>query len=111
MPTFPSILPDKGCSKEQAPRVLTARFGDGYSQDIPDGINHILEKWSLSFTLRTKAVIDTIDDFLFAQGGTTAFTWVTPEGKTKKFKCKTWSVSRVHDQDNSLTCKFEESPI
>ena len=59
--------PDKSMTKSIAPRVLTAKFGDGYEQRIKDGINSLQETYSLSFKTRTKEDIDDIVFFLDAQ--------------------------------------------
>lgn len=98
--------PDQGVTKEVTPRIKSTKFGNGYSQDVVDGMNPIDEVWPLMFSLRTKAEILAIDDFLTDNIGV-YFTWVTPEGVTKKFVCKKWTVNYMHDGDNSLSATFE----
>ena len=88
MPTFNQAVPDQGATKDVVPRTTTIQYGDGYVQEVADGINTLDETWQLSFTLRTKAVIQSIDDFLSAQKGVTSFDWTAPDGKTSKFVCK-----------------------
>ena len=34
-----AVVPDKGMSAPYKPRVLVAKFGDGYEQRVRDGIN------------------------------------------------------------------------
>lgn len=111
MATFNQATPDQGATKTPRVRVRANAFGDGYEQRVGDGINNVMEDWSLSFTLRTKTVIQSIDTFLKSQAGVLAFDWVTPDGgASKKFICKEWSASYIHDGDCSLTAKFEQRP-
>ena len=71
--------PDKALTKNSAPRVLTASFGDGYEQRIADGINSLAETYSLSFATRPKAEIDDIVAFLDAKKGVLKFTLTLPD--------------------------------
>lgn len=98
--------PDQGVTKEVSPRIRTIKFGNGYSQDVVDGANPIEETWPLVFSLRAKAEILAIDTFLTDNIGL-SFTWMTPEGLTKKFVCRKWSANYIHDGDNSLAATFE----
>ena len=50
--------PDKQLTKASTPRVLTAKFGDGYEQRAVDGINNLAETYTLTFKTRPKADID-----------------------------------------------------
>ena len=111
MATFNIAAPDQGCTKNLKPRVLSAKFGDSYEQRAADGINNKLETWDLTFSLKTKAVVDSIEDFLSSRNGVTSFDWVTPEGKTKKFICREWKRVPYHDGDHSFSCQFEEVPL
>jgi len=76
--------------KTTAPRVRTASFGDGYEQRVGDGINTQPAKWTLSFSRET-AIIDSIEAYLVAAGGVSAFAW-TPPGETTQIKvvCREW---------------------
>ena len=47
--------PDKQLTKASTPRVLTAKFGDGYEQRAVDGINNLAETYTLTFKTRPKA--------------------------------------------------------
>ena len=71
--------PDKQLTKQINPRVLTAKFGDGYEQRIVDGINNLNEEYSLSFKTRTKEEIDDIVAFLDTKAGVTKFTLTLPD--------------------------------
>lgn len=63
------VMYDKGISESPEPRVLTARFGDGYEQRIVDGINNLPRKWSIGFNNRTKGDIDKLYKFFNTLAG------------------------------------------
>ena len=66
--------PDKQLTKASTPRVLTAKFGDGYEQRAVDGINNLAETYTLTFKTRPKADIDDIVAFLDSKQNVTKFT-------------------------------------
>lgn len=100
--------PDRAASSETEAKVLSAPFGDGYSQEVPDGLNNMPETWELTFSVRTTAEIKAIRDFLVAHKGATYFTWTTPAGDTLKFTCKKWRATWGTSADNSITCTFKQ---
>ena len=71
--------PDKQLSKASNPRVLTAKFGDGYEQRAVDGINNLNETYTLTFKTRPKADIDDIVAFLNSKQNVTKFTLTLPD--------------------------------
>ena len=71
--------PDKQLSKKSNPRVLTAKFGDGYEQRAVDGINNLNETYTLTFKTRPKADIDDIVAFLDSKQNVTKFTLTLPD--------------------------------
>jgi phage-related protein len=110
MATFNISTPDRSPTMDVEPKVLSSQFGDGYSQRTPDGINNMMETWSLAFTLRTKTEIDSIETFLRARAGAEAFYWTTPSNRTAKFICKKWSRIPEWDGNHALNCVFMEVP-
>ena len=70
-------------------RMNTSPFGDGYEQDVANGINHKRREWALTF-VRPKSEIDAIESFLDTQDGA-AFDWTDPDGFVARWKCKNWS--------------------
>ena len=71
--------PDKQLTKASTPRVLTAKFGDGYEQRAVDGINNLAETFTLTFKTRPKADIDDIVAFLDSKQNVTKFTLTLPD--------------------------------
>ena len=64
---------------------LEAKFGDGYKQVSPDGINPVLEKWNLVFDPITREDIESIRGFFRGKVGQT-FTWTNPSGDEKRYR-------------------------
>jgi phage-related protein len=108
MATF-NWLPDWGVSKSQKPRVLRYQFGDGYEQRRGDGINSNLEEWSCTFK-RNVVEVELIDTFLKQMGGTEAFNWVTPDGRSAVFVCDSHSVTKDDYGWSTLSATFREVP-
>lgn len=106
------IVPDKGLSSTETPKVLMASFGDGYEQRIANGINALDQKFSLSFKTRTKEEIDDIIAFFVAQKGVTAFNYVVSDSNvggsetTYKVVCDNWTKNYAYDNFYSATAKF-----
>lgn len=104
-----SVVPDKFFSKNSTPRVLTARFGDGYEQRLADGINNIDQTFEVTFVNRPKAEIDDIVAYFDAKGGATSFNFTYPDSnvgspaeKTVKVVCTTYN--QVYVQTDCYTC-------
>lgn len=102
-------FPDASNELEIEPRVLSAKFGDGYEQRTQVGLNPILEKWSLTFT-GLPAEIKAIDDFLRALGGAQSFIWKNPNEVEGRFICRSWKSKRERGVKVGLTCTFEQVP-
>jgi len=103
-----AIAPDFGSPLAVQPRVLTAQFGDGYSQRTGDGINIAPRSWSLQFTSRTTAEKDAIEGFLVARNGIESFDWTPPTGAAGKFLCKSWQVTPQNAVTWSISATFDE---
>jgi phage-related protein len=95
-------------SKSVKPRVKQAKFGDGYSQESPDGINNVAEEWSVSFENIDVSTFTNIETFFKDHGGYIAFDWTTPDGLTARFKCREWQFSHSAYQLRTGTAKFEQ---
>lgn len=97
-----NYIPSRGMSKSSKPRVLTAQFGDGYSQRIGDGINRTTKSWNLTFTSRSIEDANNIEEFLEARGGVQGFIW-TPPNETRNYSviCQEWT--RVDESPISAT--------
>lgn len=75
-----------GINKNTDWRVLKASFGDGYSQRTPDGLNSVVDKWSIIYPHLTGSDITTLETFINSVGSWEYFNWKPlGESKTKKW--------------------------
>lgn len=106
------VVPDKGFTVSNTPRVHLATFGDGYEHRIADGINNLQQTFSVSFTTRPKAEIDDIVDFFEGKGAITSFDYTLADSnssgneRTIKVVCSDWSQTWAFDNFYSLTANF-----
>lgn len=106
-----TVLPDRGLTKTSSPRVLIAKFGDGYEQRLVDGINSIEEQFNVTFNNRSAEEIDDIMGYLASLKGVTSFTYTIPNQVSGgelaiKVVCDQWSQVYHHDGYYSATANF-----
>lgn len=75
-------------------RVLTAQFGDGYSQAAADGINNRTESWPLQFVGDASAITP-IRAFLDRHAGHRAFFWSPPMGEQGFYRAAQYSLTAM----------------
>ena len=104
---------DRGLSKTTQHRVLTAQFGDGYSQRVRDGINTKIESFTISFNNRSAEEINLIAAYLDSKAGlhfvlniTDTFTSGSLSDSAIKVVCQDYSTSYTHTVNHSLTTTF-----
>ncbi len=95
--------------KEQ-PRVLTAQFGDGYSQESADGLNALLQVWTLKFDDIYAHDARAIRDFLVARKGVEKFQYRSQLGETIAVKCREWDIEPAKKGRLTVTATFEQVP-
>lgn len=110
-----SYTPSTNFRKNNKARVLTAQFGDGYSQRMADGINIHNNEWQISFVNQSNATADAIELFLSTAGtltdytaaGNTYFLW-TPPGEAVQYKvvCDTWDVEYTSHISKTINATF-----
>lgn len=103
--TFPV---DTGVQGRADFRVRSIRFGDGYQQDVRDGLNNKEQQWPVSAT-GPASQIQPLIDFLDACGGDQAFLWTPPRGVQGLYKCKGYSTTDTHGDWVKLTATFVRS--
>lgn len=107
MATF-SYGVDWAAQEESEPRVLTAKFGDGYEQRSADGINTDLKTWQVQFKNRDDSEAAAIVAFFAADAGVTSFDWTPPGGSAGKYVCSRWTRSPTQVDRNTITAVFRE---
>ena len=105
------VKPDKSMVRSSTPRVFTTDFGDGYEQRLANGINNLVETYTITFNNRTKEDIDDITAFFATKGGVTAFNYIIPDSNnsgetTVKVICDNWSQAYNHGDYYSCAASF-----
>ena len=104
--------PDKTLTRNNKPRVIKIQFGDGYEQRVQEGINNIVQSFSVTFNNRPKADIDDIMAFLDNKAGTTAFDFTYPDTnaggneRTVKVVCEDYTQTYSYDDFYSCSATF-----
>lgn len=98
---------------EEAPRVTSLRYGDGYEESAPDGLNPMKQAWSLQFRKVSREAGDEIVGFFRARmsavGGLENFDW-TPLWETAPIKviARNWTRTQLDDYGESdIQVRFE----
>ena len=105
--------PSYNQSAEISPRVLAVRFGDGYTQRIPDGINNNLLNLDLTFENRSEKEATAIAHFLNVRRGAEPFAYTPPSpyATQKLFICKSFTSTFVFNDNFTVNAKLEETPL
>jgi phage-related protein len=75
-------------------RVTKTKFGNGYEQRAKDGINNIVDSWSLTWSSLSQSDMTTLTTFFDGLNGVSYFTWQAPlDSASKK-----WIVSKYNIQ-------------
>ncbi|MBK5072235.1 phage tail protein [Budviciaceae bacterium CWB-B4] len=99
--------PVPGMSVPTEPNVRVVKFGDGYEQRQPKGINNNLKTYSLTFRV-PRHEFWVIDDFLTSHGGVDAFWWTPPlRYEPIKVVCRKWTPT-INRRKIEISCEFEE---
>lgn len=101
--------PSKSFSNSNKARVITAQFGDGYSQRIGNGINRFAKTWTLQFTSIGVDTAAEITSFLEGTEGVYPFNWTPPgEAKTYAVTCQEWNVRYDSHISRSIDLVFTQ---
>jgi phage-related protein len=91
-------------------RVKEARFGDGYIQVAPDGLNDRVDTWVIQWAGLSQAQMTTVTSALNYVGASGYLVW-TPcyENNVKKFRMTTDGYTRTRSRGVfSMSCTVEE---
>ncbi|PHI31030.1 phage tail protein [Budvicia aquatica] len=100
-------VPRPGMSIKAEPNVKVVKFGDGYEQRQPAGINNKLDKYSVTFRIPRREWAF-VSKFLSDHGAVTAFWWTPPSSFVPiKVVCRKWPSSFQHTYVD-ISCEFEE---
>lgn len=92
---FPSIAIDQSSSRSTERNMNTTRFGGGYEQSVPMGINYRRDKWSVLWSGLTVTERNTIIAFIDSVSNGGIITWQSPyDAATKKYRLEgDWSIN------------------
>lgn len=99
---------DVGSGAEFNHRTLVARFGDGYAQEVADGINNETQIWTVSM-FGTRSALAPALAFLREHKGYVPFVWTTPNGQQLFVKGKEIKMQSEGADTYTLTAKFEQT--
>ncbi|MDP0880548.1 phage tail protein [Klebsiella variicola] len=96
-----------GMDVASVPSLRKVRFGDGYSQRAPAGLNANLKTYSVTLSVpREEATV--LESFVVEHGGGQYFLWSPPdEWRPIKVTCAKWS-SRVSMLRVEFSAEFEQ---
>ncbi len=89
----PSPAPSQdGTQRQMSPNMISNTFGDGYSQDVPNGINYVTGQVTVAWGQMTVSQWATIEAFLITSL-TTPFLWTLPgETSPRQFRSVKWQL-------------------
>lgn len=102
-------LPSYGVSNDPQVNLITNKFGDGYAQRVPNGVNYIAGKWTLPFNNKSIAEGQAILSFLRAHAGGVWFWFSDPlSGQMVKVVCSKFPQTASAPGTVSITATFEQ---
>lgn len=75
--TLGGLCVEVEASRSVAVRSLQVQFGDGYKARRPDGINTLMETWSVSTPMRAVEEVQALENEIIALGAN-SFGWTPP---------------------------------
>jgi len=108
----PPVAPSPGSEDKTTLKLLKADFGDGYSSNVPDGINYIRHELSLTWDVLTPTDAATITAFFEARKGCEPFYYTPSDQPTPlKWVCIDWTRRKIDGGLESIQAKFTQSFI
>ena len=105
------FTPDKSASTSVTPKLVTAKFGDGYEQRTTLGINTKNYSYSVTFSNRTLSEAQELSDFFDEVLGVKAFEYTLPGNDLSDYKtvfvvCDDYSRTLDYNNYNTITANF-----
>ncbi len=91
-------------------RTLRVQFGDGYEQEVADGIHTVSQSWPLQF-VGDETYVRPILDFVNRHSGGKSFAWTPPLGDEGRYKARSLSVQPMGANMYTLAVTFEQTAI
>lgn len=106
METFNPPVRPKASNPTRTVKVITNSFGDGYEQEILDGLNAIRTELTLTWPVLTIEQAQEIDAFFAANAGK-VFGFALPGETERMWRCNEWS-PLIERGSGSLTATLKE---
>lgn len=107
MPTL-TYKPSYAAQLTKKPRILEAKFGDGYGQRVGDGINTNPQAWALTYSNLTDSMADSVEAFFDSVVGV-SFTWTPPSKSPANFIYKDFSRAHNGEDKNEIRVNIEQT--
>ena len=104
------IVLDRGTARTVTQRVLTAQFGDGYSQRVKAGINPTDESFNVKFGNRSRANVNKLAAFFDRQSGSKFNLVITEHNEsdnTIKVVCDQYNITYVNSEIHTITATLK----
>ena len=88
--------------------MRTSQFGDGYKQEVGDGINNKVDAYPITHTGNTATALAMMA-FFDRHKGAKAFLWTTPLGQFGLFTCKNPTPTPMGGGVFKVTATFERA--
>jgi phage-related protein len=104
--------PSYNSEASMKPRAKSIKFGDGYEQRAPDGINNVLLAFDLSFATKRENEATAILHFLHVRAAWESFVFNAPNpyNVNKRYVCREWTPSFIFKDNFTIRATFEEVP-
>lgn len=112
-PTFtPPVNPSFPLDVKTSVRVRTVKFGDGYAQHSPDGLNAMESKVTLNWDNLTRTEKDQIVGFMAARLGSEPFDYEV-DGDSYVLIAQSWSHEKTTANAYNLQveCEVSHQPV
>ncbi|HFU2263953.1 TPA: phage tail protein [Escherichia coli] len=101
-------IPREGMETTEKPAVLTVKFGDGYEQRRPVGLNPQLKIFRPVFRVTDEISRRDLENFLTMHGGWRSFFWNPPKlNRAVRVVCREWSI-QDYAVYSDFSCTFEQ---
>lgn len=90
----PPVRQSPGTKIKPTVKKLSAEFGDGYTQESPDGINNVRDNVDLVWDTLLPDQAKAMEIFMKEHKGVIPFYYDVDEGEMRRWKCEVWDRTR-----------------
>ena len=105
-PTYNLTAPSWEVPGDYTMNIREVKFGDGYTQRMPSGLQNMDESWNLKWDNLSPDEALAITAFFEGLQGAYPFFWTPPNSTPRKFVCKKWTRTPVDVPAQRLSASF-----